>query len=79
MMQIRKLDRPDIAAWLPDPGEMTTFERCKLDFADREKNAREYRLHRDLLRLRREDSAFYSRDVRWVDGEVFGPQAFVIR
>jgi maltooligosyltrehalose trehalohydrolase len=79
MTQFRTLDRPDLAVWLPDPSDPATFERCKLDFADREKNAREYRLHKDLLRLRRDDPAFRARDSRWVDGAVLGPHAFVLR
>jgi maltooligosyltrehalose trehalohydrolase len=79
MTQFRTLDRPDLAAWLPEPGAAATFERCKLDFADRARNAREYRLHKDLLRLRREDPAFRARDQRWVDGAVLGPEAFVVR
>lgn len=79
MTQFRTYDRPDLAAWLPEPGDPATFERCKLDFADRDRNAREYRLHKDLLRLRRDDPAFRPRDARWVDGAVLGPHAFVLR
>jgi maltooligosyltrehalose trehalohydrolase len=79
MSQFRSLDRPDLAAWLPDPADPGTFERCKLDFAERERHAPAYRLHRDLLRLRREDPAFRPRDARWVDGAVLGPEAFVLR
>ena len=77
--QFRRLDRPELADWLPDPGDRSTFERCKLDHSEREKNAHEYRLHQDLLRLRREDPAFRPRSERSVDGAVLGPQAFVIR
>jgi maltooligosyltrehalose trehalohydrolase len=79
MTQFRTLDRPDLAAWIPAPGERATFEHCKLDFDERQKNSREYRMHKDLLRLRREDPAFQQRDKRWVDGAVLGPQAFVLR
>jgi maltooligosyltrehalose trehalohydrolase len=79
MTQFRSLDRPDLAAWIPDPGDTSTFARCKLDFSEREKNAPTYRLHKDLLRLRREDPAFRARDSRWVDGAVLGPQAFLLR
>jgi maltooligosyltrehalose trehalohydrolase len=79
MTQFRTLDRPDITAWIPDPGDPATFERCKLDFADREKHSREYQMHKDLLRLRREDPAFRPRDTRCVDGAVVGPHAFVLR
>jgi maltooligosyltrehalose trehalohydrolase len=79
MTQFRSLDRPGLAAWLPDPADPVTFRRCKLDFSEREKHAPAYRLHKDLLRLRREDPAFRARDSRWVDGAVLGPQAFVLR
>jgi maltooligosyltrehalose trehalohydrolase len=79
MTQFRSLDRPDLAAWLPDPGDPATFEACKLDFRDRQKNAPLYQMHRDLLRLRREDPAFRPRDSRWVDGAVLGPHAFTLR
>ena len=44
MTQFRSLDRPDLVAWLPAPDDPATFERCKLDFAEREKNARLYRM-----------------------------------
>jgi maltooligosyltrehalose trehalohydrolase len=79
MTQFRSLDRPGLAAWLPDPADPSTFERCKLDFSERQAHAPAYRLHKDLLRLRRDDPAFRARDSRWVDGAVLGPQAFVLR
>jgi maltooligosyltrehalose trehalohydrolase len=79
MTQFRSLDRPDLAGCLPEPHDRQTFARCKLDFADRSKNAREYQLHKDLLRLRRDDPAFHPRDARYVDGAVLGSQAFVLR
>jgi maltooligosyltrehalose trehalohydrolase len=40
---------------VPAPAESATFERCKLDDAERIANGPLMRLHRDLLRLRRED------------------------
>jgi maltooligosyltrehalose trehalohydrolase len=79
MAQFRSLDRPDLAMSLPDPADSATFERCKLDFSEREKHANEYRLHKDLLRLRREDPAFRPRDARWVDGAVLSEDAFALR
>ena len=42
-------------AGLPDPGRLETFERCKIDWSERERNIGVYTLHADLLRLRRED------------------------
>jgi maltooligosyltrehalose trehalohydrolase len=79
MKQFRTLDRPDLAAWFPVPSDPATFERSKLNFADRETNAGHYQLHRDLLRLRRTDPAFRPRDARWVDGAVLADHAFLIR
>ena len=36
-------------------------------------------MHRDLLRLRREDPVFRAQRPRGVDGAVLGPQTFVLR
>ena len=73
---------PSIAASairIPPPADPMTFARCRLDFAEREKNAEVYALHRDLLKLRREDAFFRSQRHRNVDGAVLGPAAFVVR
>src|SRR5207245_2352638 len=37
------------------PHERGSFEKCKLDFAERHSHIDVYRLHRDLIALRRED------------------------
>ena len=64
---------------LPDPGDPRTFERCKLDLGERERHAEAYALHRDLLRLRRDDPAFHAAPRDGMDGAVIGPEAFVLR
>ena len=64
---------------LPDPSDPDTFERCKLDFSERERNRGVYQMHKDLLRLRREDPAFSAQRPRGVDGAVLGPEAFLLR
>lgn len=61
-----------------DPCCRATFEKCKLDFSEREKHAGLYALHRDLLTLRKNDPLF-SRQTRQFDGAVLGPEAFVVR
>jgi maltooligosyltrehalose trehalohydrolase len=66
-------------ACLPDPADPTTFERCKLDWAERETNRPTLEMHRDLLRLRREEPAFRSQRLGGVDGAVLGSEAFVLR
>ncbi len=68
---------PEVRERFPDPCSEETFLRCKLDLAERERHAEAYALHRDLLRLRREDPVF--RAQRAVDGAVLAPEAFVLR
>ena len=43
---------------LADPGDPATFARCTLDLDERATHAAAYALHIDLLRLRRDDTAF---------------------
>jgi len=64
---------------LADPGDPATFERCRLDFSERETHADAYALHVELLRLRREDTAFGLQRRGCVDGAVIAPSAFVLR
>ena len=64
---------------LDDPGNESTFMRCKLDFAERTTHAAAYALHRDLLALRRETAAFSLQRRGHVDGAVLASSAFVLR
>lgn len=79
LAQFRNLAQPEMRGCQPDPGDRATFERCKLDFSERERNAGTYRLHKDLLRLRREDPLFRAQRQRGVDGAVLGDESFVLR
>jgi maltooligosyltrehalose trehalohydrolase len=77
--QFPSLRAPGSQKCFADPGSRQTFERCKLDFAERERHTGAYALHRDLLRLRREDPVFRAPRPGGVDGAVLGPEAFVLR
>lgn len=79
LSQFRSLAQPEMHSCFADPGEPSTFERCKLDFADRTRHAAIYQLHKDLLRLRREDPVLHAQRPGGIDGAVLSPQAFVIR
>jgi maltooligosyltrehalose trehalohydrolase len=79
LSQFPSLRLPESQAELPDPADPATFERCKLDHAERERHAEVYQLHRDLLRLRREDPVFRDQGGGGLDGAVLGEAAFVIR
>ncbi|MHB1162476.1 MAG: malto-oligosyltrehalose trehalohydrolase [Chloroflexota bacterium] len=70
---------PAIQERLALPDDPRTFERSKLDLSERESHAEAYAMHRDLLRLRREDPVFRSQGAGGVDGAVLGPEAFVLR
>jgi len=45
---------------LADPSDPQTFERSKLDWSQWDRNPEVIALHRDLIRLRREDPVFAS-------------------
>jgi maltooligosyltrehalose trehalohydrolase len=62
-----------------DPADPKTFEAAKLDFKERESHAAVLRLHRDLLRLRREDPVLASQARDRIDGAVLSTRAFVLR
>jgi maltooligosyltrehalose trehalohydrolase len=78
LSQFRSLAGEEMQGCLPDP-KRDAFERSKLDFADRDRNAPVYAFHRDLLKLRREDAVFQSQRSGEVDGAVLGAEAFVLR
>jgi maltooligosyltrehalose trehalohydrolase len=77
--QFPSLASETMRAQLAVPHDRATFERCKLDWHERETNAPIYRLHRDLLELRRSDHAFRAQAAGAVDGAVIGPLGFVLR
>jgi maltooligosyltrehalose trehalohydrolase len=62
-----------------DPSAPETFERCTLDFGERERHAPAYRLHQDLLRIRREHSAFRLQRAGALDGSVLSTSALALR
>jgi maltooligosyltrehalose trehalohydrolase len=79
LSQFPSVGLPESQARLADPAAPETFQRCKLDLSERQRHAPLYEMHRDLLRLRREDPVFSAQRPRGVDGAVLGPQAFVLR
>jgi maltooligosyltrehalose trehalohydrolase len=81
LTEFMSLADPAMQAALADPGSTETVERCRLDLSQRHRtpHAEALALHRDLLRLRREDPAFRAQRERGLDGAVLGPRAFVLR
>jgi maltooligosyltrehalose trehalohydrolase len=64
---------------IDDPAAAETFERCKLDFSQRQAHAPLYALHIDLLALRRNDPAFAEQQSATMHGALLGPRAFLLR
>ena len=79
LAQFQTIACPESQALLTNPEAEETFRRCKLDFSEREKNAEIYELHRELLRLRRQDTTFRNTRSGSFDGAVLGAEALVLR
>jgi maltooligosyltrehalose trehalohydrolase len=77
--QFRSYATPETQAILTNPEAIATFEKCKLDFTERERHRQIYDMHQDLLKLRRTDKRFSAQAPRGVDGAVLGDEAFVLR
>jgi maltooligosyltrehalose trehalohydrolase len=79
LKQFKTIACPEVDSFIDNPEALETFERCKLDFSEREKHAGYYQLHRDLIALRRKDPVFSKAHEIKVDGAVIGPEAFLLR
>ncbi len=54
LVQFPSIAGAEMQGRLPDPGALETFQRCVLDWRERERHGEALALHRDLLALRRE-------------------------
>jgi maltooligosyltrehalose trehalohydrolase len=61
------------------PSDDETFQSCKLDWSERDRHPEMVALHRDLIRLRREDPAFAAARRDRIHGAVVGDHALVLR
>jgi maltooligosyltrehalose trehalohydrolase len=79
LSQFPSIACPEIQPRLPDPSDPRTFERSKLDLSERQRHTETYTLHKDLLKLRRQDAVLRAQRPGGTDGAVLGAQAFVLR
>jgi maltooligosyltrehalose trehalohydrolase len=77
--QFPSVASPAMRERLADPKARETFEASKLDWSEFERHHEAVALHRDLLRLRREDAVFAQQRRGANDGAVHGPEAFLLR
>jgi maltooligosyltrehalose trehalohydrolase len=76
LAQFASLASPEMQARLDDPGDPRTFQRCVLDHSERDRHPEAVALHRDLIALRREVFADFSRQI---DGATLGDNAWLLR
>jgi maltooligosyltrehalose trehalohydrolase len=79
LAQFPAYGRPETQALVSDPGALTTFLATKLNLGERATHAGDYAMHRELLRLRREDVVLARQDRTAVDGAVLGSRALALR
>jgi maltooligosyltrehalose trehalohydrolase len=80
--QFPSMATPEVQAHLPNPCKRETFEKCKLDHAEKTQghHARVWILHRDLIRLRKEEPTMRRVQKRGdIDGAVLSDRALVLR
>jgi maltooligosyltrehalose trehalohydrolase len=77
--QFTTLASAESQARIPDPAAWQTFEACKLKLAEREEHKQIYQLHRDLLKLRRDDTVFRAQGALGFDGAVLAEKSFILR
>ncbi len=79
MKNFRRQAGHDVSERFADPGARSTFEASRLDLSERERNQAAMDLHRDLLRLRREDPVFAAQRADRIHGAVISGEGFLLR
>jgi maltooligosyltrehalose trehalohydrolase len=79
LSQFPSLAQADAQRILPNPALFENFERCKLDLGERERHVETYALHRDLLRLRRQDVVLREHDASYIHGFTLSSDALGLR
>jgi maltooligosyltrehalose trehalohydrolase len=79
LSQFPSLAAPAVLETVPDPADPETFVQCTLDHEERIVNADAWRLHQDLIALRRAEPAFFDGERFETDGTVLTPHAFALR
>ncbi len=73
------LDLPEMRQRFDNPSSVHTFEKSCLDHSELQKHPETYALHRDLLRLRREDPVISRQGADGIDGAVLSAACFIVR
>jgi len=79
MSQFRSIVTPEMIAWRPVPNDIQTFIQCKLNIEDKNNNKAIFDLHKDLIKIKKDDPVINLQQNDLIDGAVLNESAFVIR
>lgn len=79
LARFRRIATDEGQSVIPDPADPETFRQCVLDLSERKTHGAIYKMHKDLIRLRKSEPVFRSQRVGGVDGAVLSADAFVLR
>jgi maltooligosyltrehalose trehalohydrolase len=79
LAQYRGYETEAAKARILDPAHEDTFRASKLDWSEVERHPHIVQLHKDLLRLRREDPVVAAQDATQMDGATLSEHAFLLR
>ncbi len=79
LQQFRSLAMPEMQRRLPNPADPEIFQQCKLKLEERETHRHVYALHKDLLRLRRNEPLLAAQRRDRLDAGAVSRDAFVVR
>jgi maltooligosyltrehalose trehalohydrolase len=79
LAQFRSITAAPETGCVPDPGRTNTFENCKLDHDEKERNKHWLLFHKELLSLKKNDRGFNGKELTHIDGAVLSDHSFIIR
>lgn len=79
LSQWRSLGLPEMRRCFDNPAAVATFDQSKIDHSEVQKHSEVYSLHRDLLKVRREDPVISRQGADGIDGAVLSASCFLIR
>lgn len=79
LSQFTNIASKEVIHSLDNPATPATFERSRLDLGERQRHRKIYAMHRDLLKLRRQDPVFSAGSTSSIEGAVLGAEGFLIR
>ena len=79
LSQFRRLLTPEMQQCLPNPMDRNSFEICKLNLHEREKNLEIYTMYKDLIKVRKKLIEMDFQGIGRADGAILTEDCFLIR